>query len=222
MNTFISGGCKNGKSYYAQRLAQDTAERESRPLYYIATMIPRDEEDRARIRRHLAEREGWGFETIEQGTNITGILDRQEAGEDIDMGGVFLLDSVTAIMENEMFPRKPKGRAGEEIRTDLRAPERVKGEMLHFAGAIREAGGAVVFVSDGIYGDGGEYSSSTEEYRKALAGVDIALAEDCERVVEISYGTAETWKGRASEQPQNREPAISKLRRSGTPERENR
>lgn len=60
MNIFISGGCKNGKSYYAQRRAKDMAENAGVPLYYIATMIPHDEEDRIRIRRHLSERDGWG------------------------------------------------------------------------------------------------------------------------------------------------------------------
>lgn len=194
MNTFISGGCKNGKSYHAQRLAQQTALEEGKPLYYIATMIPRDDEDRARIKRHLAEREGWGFTTIEQGVQLTGILDRAKAGEDIDTGGVFLLDSVTAITENEMFPRTLKGGADVEITTDEDAPERVKRDMLAFGEAVKKAGGSIVFVSDGIYGDGGEYSSSTEEYRRALAGVDIALGKACERVVEISYGMEEIWK----------------------------
>lgn len=49
MNIFISGGCKNGKSYHAQELARDMARENSLPLYYLATMIPTDEEDRARI-----------------------------------------------------------------------------------------------------------------------------------------------------------------------------
>ena len=72
MNVLISGGAKNGKSYYAQRIAQQMAEDSCaqatenggrkmaadrgelrRPLYYIATMIPHDEEDHARIRRHI-------------------------------------------------------------------------------------------------------------------------------------------------------------------------
>ena len=65
MNVFISGGCKNGKSMYAQKIARDMAEAQQVPLYYLATMIPVDAEDRARISRHLSEREGWGFETIE-------------------------------------------------------------------------------------------------------------------------------------------------------------
>ena len=41
MSTYISGGCKNGKSFYAQRVAKAGGT----PLYYIATMIPHDSED---------------------------------------------------------------------------------------------------------------------------------------------------------------------------------
>ena len=53
MRYFLSGGSKSGKSMLGQRLARDMAA--GGPLYYIATMIPRDEEDQARIRRHLQE-----------------------------------------------------------------------------------------------------------------------------------------------------------------------
>ena len=57
MNILISGGCKNGKSYYAQKLALSMAQEKSLPLYYLATMIPVDDEDRVRIERHLKERD---------------------------------------------------------------------------------------------------------------------------------------------------------------------
>ena len=86
MHIYISGGAKNGKSYFAQRTAQalaagvrpgelftggsEAAGALKRPLYYIATMMPTDEEDLARIARHLREREGWGFRTIEQSHHI--------------------------------------------------------------------------------------------------------------------------------------------------------
>lgn len=182
MNVFISGGCKNGKSYYAQKLAAGMAKEQGKPLYYIATMIPRDEEDRARIRRHLAERDGWGFETLEQPTDLTALLDEPK----VDKGGVFLLDSVTAIMENEMFRRREDG----GIVFDEGAAERVGADMEAFA----KATGNTVFVSDGIYGDMGEYSQSTEDYRRALASVDRVLAKTCDRVIEITYGMEEIWK----------------------------
>ena len=57
MSTFISGGCKNGKSFYAQRIAKAGGQ----PLYYIATMIPRDAEDDARILRHRQGARGLGL-----------------------------------------------------------------------------------------------------------------------------------------------------------------
>ena len=198
MNVLISGGCKNGKSYYAQKLARDRARELGKPLYYIATMIPRDEEDRARIRRHLAERDGWGFETLEQPTDLTALLEDPQ----VDKSGVFLLDSVTAILENEMFRRvetaETVGQNAETAETtetteffyDETARDRVKADMTAFA----KATGNTVFVSDGIYGDLGEYSESTEDYRKALAAVDRALAETCDQVIEITYGIAERWK----------------------------
>ena len=126
MNIFISGGCKNGKSYHAQELARDMAVQGGLPLYYLATMIPHDDEDRARICRHLSERDGWGFETVEQGTNICAALDsRTVSGQPVERGGVFLLDSVTALLSNEMF------RADGSV--DFDAGSRIAEDLTRFA-----------------------------------------------------------------------------------------
>lgn len=178
MNIFISGGCKNGKSYYAQRRAKAMAEELGVPLYYIATMIPHDDEDRARIKRHIAERDGWGFETIEQGKSLPAALENEE----VDRNGVFLMDSVTALLDNEMFD--------DTGNIDEAAPEKVKADVLEFALLT----GNTVFVSDYIYGDADVYSRTVEDYRRGLASIDRALAEVCEEVIEIAYGTEERWK----------------------------
>lgn len=188
MNVLISGGCKNGKSFYAQQVASDLAA--CGPLYYIATMMPHDEEDQARIRRHLTERAGWGFKTIEQGRKIEALIERP----DVDLGGSFLLDSMTAVLENEMFPVAEIDGEIKFLGEDKAAPARVKAGMVAFAKAVKDAGGSVVFVSDGIYGDKGEYSQATEDYRRALADADRAVAEICDRVVEVTYGIVEEWK----------------------------
>ena len=97
MNVFISGGAKNGKSSYAQDLAVKMARERKCPLYYVATMVPHDDEDRARIDRHRRDRQGLGFKTIECGTDIEKEIEGRE--------GVFLIDSVTALLSNEMFRR---------------------------------------------------------------------------------------------------------------------
>ena len=57
MIVFITGGAKNGKSSLAQKVTLDLAQGGTH--YYIATMIPCDEEDRERIRLHLLDRAGF-------------------------------------------------------------------------------------------------------------------------------------------------------------------
>lgn len=178
MNVFISGGCKNGKSFFAQRKAKEMAENCGKPLYYIATMIPHDDEDRARIKRHISERDGWGFETVEQGRNLAAILDMP----DVDNSGVFLLDSVTALLSNEMFD--DSGNFNDA------AAEHVREDVLKFA----KGTGNTVFVSDFIYSDAAGYDELTEEYRRGLAMIDRALAAECEEVWETAYGIQERWK----------------------------
>ena len=171
MNIFISGGCKNGKSMYAQRLAKEMADAEGTKLYYIATMIPTDEEDRRRIARHIDDRSGWGFETLEQGCDICNLLDGGA-----DKKGAFLLDSVTALLSNEMFKR--------DGICNLKAGQKVAEELTEFARGT----GNTVFVSDYIYSDARIFDEYTEAYREALAYVDRRLAGVCDQVIEVAYG----------------------------------
>ena len=172
MHTFISGGCKNGKSYYAQKLAQAGG----KPLYYVATMISTGAEDDLRIERHIRERDGWGFETIECGRNILKCLDAA------DCEGSFLLDSVTALLANEMFD--PAG-------FDAQAHVKIADELEEFVRRTKNA----VFVSDYLYGDAGIYDEWTENYRRGLAYIDCRLAACCDNVLEVSAGNVICHKG---------------------------
>ena len=69
MIALVIGGAKSGKSMFAQNLAK-SLENKSGKLYYIATMKPYDLEDLKRIENHLNERVGYGFNTIEEHTNL--------------------------------------------------------------------------------------------------------------------------------------------------------
>lgn len=187
MNVFISGGCKNGKSMYAQTIARDMSRIKDIELYYLATMRPVDEEDLARIARHIKERAGWGFTTVEQSEDICQCLSsdsccKDSDGRTVNPKGVFLLDSVTALLSNEMF------KADGSI--DYDASDRVAAELKKFA----ELTGNTVFVSDYIYGDAGQYDPLTESYRKGLAFIDKTLAGICDRVIEVSFGTVIEYK----------------------------
>ncbi len=185
MNIFISGGCKNGKSLHAQELAKEMADAKHVPLYYIATMIPKDDEDRARIKKHVEVRDGWGFITVEKPVHLMGMFDpdfRDENGDPVDPEGAFLLDSVTALLSNVMFG--PDGEYDED------AGNKVRDDVTAFA----EATGNTVFVSDYIYSDARKFDDWTENYRKSLAMCDRALAKICEQVIETSFGTFKRLK----------------------------
>lgn len=175
MTYFISGGAKNGKS----TLAQDIAVALGGKRYYVATMISTGEEDNERIRRHIEDRDGMGFETVECFRNIMDCLNTA------DKDGVFLVDSVTALIQNSLFPME------KNYEMDLEAANRCAGELVEFAHTVRHA----VFVSDYIYSDAEAFSESTEMYRKCLASIDRRLAQICDTVIEVSTGQSIVYKG---------------------------
>lgn len=175
MTFFISGGAKNGKSTLAQDLAVSLGEKR----YYVATMISTGAEDDERIRRHVADRDGLGFQTVECFKNILDCLETEDAD------GVFLVDSVTALAQNALFPVE------KNYEMDLPAARRCTDELVAFAGKVRH----VIFVSDYIYSDALRYDESTESYRKCLAEIDRRLAAACDTVVEVSAGQHIIYKG---------------------------
>ena len=174
MNIFICGGCKNGKSSLAQDLAVRLSGEEKH--YYVATMIAADEEDRVRIDKHIKDREGLGFETLEIGRDIAACL-----GEDASRA-TFLIDSVTALLANEMFY------GGEE---DSEASERTRKGLLAVANGTKHA----VFVSDYLFSGAKHFDEITEQYRCSLASIHCALAEVCDTVVELCAGQIIIHKG---------------------------
>ena len=177
MIVFITGGAKNGKSSLAQKIAVELAH--GGKHYYIATMIPCDEEDRERIRLHLLDRAGLGFETLECGRDIARCL---EMG---DPKGTFLLDSVTALFLNELFPDPTA------CDMDMNAADRCQ-EGLE---KLCDGAANIVFVSDYIYSDAAKYDNVTENYRKGLAQLDRFLAKRADTVIEVSAASLIFHKG---------------------------
>lgn len=174
MTFFISGGAKNGKSSLAQRLALALPGKH----YYVATMISTGAEDDERIRRHIEDRAGLGFETVECFRSIADCLQRA------DPQGVFLVDSVTALIQNALFPPE------NNYEMDLPAARRCIRELEDFARQARHA----VFVSDYIYSDAQSFSESTLCYRRCLAEADRCLAAVCGTVIEVCAGQALVYR----------------------------
>ena len=175
MRYFLSGGSKSGKSMLGQRLARDMAA--GGPLYYIATMIPRDEEDHARIRRHLQERAGWGFTTVECGASLLGGL----AG--CAPAGSFLLDSVTALLTNVMFTKD-----GSFCKD---APEQLARDIEMLCARCQK----LVIVSDDLYSDARRFDAWTRDYCAGLGLICRRAAAACDVAVEVTADFPICWKG---------------------------
>lgn len=207
MKIYISGGAKNGKSAWAEERARKLAA--GRPLYYVATMLPADGEDLGRIARHVASRAGKGFITIERSCDLSGLFGGSCGAVDgpgegrpagcpalgagggsasgpglrVDPDAVFLVDSVTALLANRMFP--PGGRP------DPEAAEKTAGDLLTFAGRAADC----LFVSDYIFSEARHFDDLTEAYRAGLALIGLRLARISDIVAEISCGLPLIYKG---------------------------
>lgn len=173
MKILVIGGSKSGKSALAQHLAMKLAK--DAPKYYWATMEPADREDQARIAQHIAQRSGWGFETVECGRTICQAFPR------INAKGTVLLDSVTALLANEMF--------GAQM--DPAAPARTTQELF----ALGDVAHNLICVCDDVSRDGIYYDAWTEAYRCGLAQICRQLAGRFDIVCEVVAGLPRVWKG---------------------------
>ena len=178
MIVFICGGSKSGKSSLAQDISKALSKDKS--LYYIATMIPTDNEDKEKIRLHIEDRDGMGFETVECGKNISSITDIT------DTDGTFLLDSITALLTNEMYGNYAN------IGVDKHAAERCIKEIRQLA----DAAGNIVIVGDYIFSDAESYDESTELFRKSLADIGNDIAVYADIVMEMNFGNPTIHKGK--------------------------
>lgn len=193
MIVLLTGGCKNGKSDIAQDIACSLREKSGGGLYYVATMRSTGKEDDERIRKHVENRAGLGFETIEIARDIKRLSTEKEkfiravgSGKAADMAehpekATFLVDSLTALLANEMFRTDKDGTFIEDRDAAARICEDIR--IL-----CKEEGYNLVFVSDGIYSDAAIYDASTDSYREGLALIEREVAAIADEVTEMCAG----------------------------------
>ena len=143
-------------------------------------MIPSDAEDKEKIRLHLEDRDGMGFETVECGRNISCVIDKS------NIRGTFLLDSVTALLANEMYGNF------ENTGADTNAADRCIKDIKELAETVENT----VIVSDYIFSDAESYDESTQLFRKALAEIGNSIAAYADIVMEMNYGIPTIHKGK--------------------------
>jgi adenosylcobinamide kinase/adenosylcobinamide-phosphate guanylyltransferase len=100
----VTGGCRSGKSAYAQRLAEQL----STSRLYVATCPVIDDEMRQRVEAHQRARQDRGWETIEEQLDLSGVL------EGNGRFNVVLVDCLTLWINNLMYDASQSAGSGHQ------------------------------------------------------------------------------------------------------------
>ena len=172
----VTGGCRSGKSRYAQQLAESMPGRRA----YVATCPVEDDEMRRRAEAHRRDRAGRGWETIEEPLNLSATL----AGADHD---VVLIDCLTLWVSNLMFH-------GEQTRADLGESD-IETQAKGLIESCHNRSGTVVMVTNevgmGIVPD----NALARRYRDLIGRLNQTIASEADDVTLVSCGLPVHLKG---------------------------
>ncbi|MBQ3426353.1 MAG: bifunctional adenosylcobinamide kinase/adenosylcobinamide-phosphate guanylyltransferase [Clostridia bacterium] len=100
----VSGENSSGKSLFAEKIAARCTGKH----YYIATMIPKTEDNYIRIKKHKKQREGLGFTDLELPYSLSEALNESDS--------VVLIEDVSNLLANNIFD---KNKSADEVFNDI-------------------------------------------------------------------------------------------------------
>lgn len=180
----IYGGSGSGKSRFAEDYLRDFKNK-----YYIATMKIHGEEGLKRVEKHREQRADKDFVTIEKCSDMNSIPGEYQ----IPDGSVALLECMSNLVANEMF---------KEDRVVCEPS--VSSQILAGIDELVKTFELLVIVTNNTFEDGGEYDEYTLEYMRALAGINIKLAQAADEVYEVVAGKIIQLKERTLNQNNER------------------
>lgn len=201
MMTVITGGSGSGKSAYAEDyIGQIAVKSDHCNKYYIATMKVYDTEGQKKIDRHRRLRQGKGFITIEQPTDIEAIMEEINAVEfsttvtndrvdyinpkqqNVIYQNAALLECMSNLVANEMFTNDGNGNS-KIVPADIVCKKITNGIR-----AIKDTLDDLVIVTNNVFEDGIEYDDTTMEYIRAMGIVNQRIAAMADHVIEVVVG----------------------------------
>lgn len=161
----ILGENSSGKSVFAENLiAKFTGNR-----YYIATMIPKTDDNYERIEKHRKQREGLGFTTLELPYDLS------EAS--VNIHSLVLLEDVSNLLGNNIFE---KDRSTDEVFRDIIT--------------LKEKCKVLVAVTISGLTDSG-YDADTAMYVRSICKMNQKLCDEAFAVIKMINGKPVYEKG---------------------------
>ncbi|WP_409306107.1 bifunctional adenosylcobinamide kinase/adenosylcobinamide-phosphate guanylyltransferase [Peribacillus sp. SCS-155] len=186
---FITGGARSGKSSFAENLGIQLAQPKHKKLYYVACGLPVDREMEVRIKRHKLERQNgsMGWENLEVPASIENALAFMEPG------GIVLVDCLTTLLTNEMFPAT--GSFDEWM--DPSFTSQVKTSILNGILSIQGQAAATILVSNEVLqGMPSIKQEMLSVYSRTLGQLHQCLVEKADRAYLMENGIPMLMKGR--------------------------
>jgi len=166
----VTGGCRSGKSAYAQCLAESLPPRR----LFVATCPVADEEMEHRIQEHRRARHDRGWETIEEQSDLTDVF--RGHGQ----YNVLLVDCVTLWINNLMYHAQYEGRALTEAD--------VTQECRQVLDAVQACRGTVIFVTNEVGLGVVPENAQARRYRDLVGRANQVLAARADTVTLLCCG----------------------------------
>lgn len=165
--TLVLGGAASGKSLHAETLVMGTG----RPRYYIATAQAWDDEMRAKIDDHQAQR-GTDWITIEAPMNASDAMD------DIPANAIVLFDCATLWLTNQLL-----------------AEENLEIAEARLLAAFSACASPVVVVSNEVGAGIVPDNALSRRFRNAQGRLNQRIAQQADAVVGVMAGLPIALKG---------------------------
>ena len=166
MITYIYGGVSSGKSEYAEELISG----EFNKKIYLATMENAGEHAGKRVEKHLLQREGKGFFTIEEPRHIKDL--------NIDEDDNILLEDLTNLLSNNLFNEAGLKNNFKEI------TEEIFSDII----TLKSRCNSVFIVGNDIFSTERNQSRELDIFIDCLYSLHKQIIEVVDRVIEVVYG----------------------------------
>jgi len=167
---YICGGCRSGKSHYAQQLAEMLPGRHA----YIATCPQIDSEMADRIEHHQQQRAGRGWQTIEAPIELTEAI---EQAQEFD---VLLIDCLTLWINNILYTAEQHGEVPSEDDIRDRCNELIT--------VCRKRSQTIIFVTNELGMGLVPADPVSRHYRDCLGRCNQTIARNCDKAIFMVSG----------------------------------